>query len=47
MTKEEKRKVRGVIKGLLAIAKIAMPDSYYDSDSRVRRAKKFLKEYAP
>lgn len=31
-----------IIRGLLAIAKQAMPDSYFASDRRVRRAKAWL-----
>jgi hypothetical protein len=31
-----------IIRGLLAIAKQAMPDSYFASDRRVRRAKSWL-----
>jgi hypothetical protein len=31
------------IKGLLMIAKSAMPDTFYESDSRVKRARKLLK----
>jgi 4-hydroxyphenylpyruvate dioxygenase-like putative hemolysin len=30
------------IQGLLAIAELAMPDTYYQSDSRVKRARKLM-----
>jgi len=40
------RRIKRVIKGLLTIAQLAMPDSYYESDRRVRAAKKLLKEIA-
>lgn len=34
-----------VIKGLMEIAEQAMPDSYFATDRRVNRARKWLKEY--
>jgi hypothetical protein len=45
MKKTEKRQYDAVkaVKGLLKIAKLAMPDSYFESDSRVRYALKYLK----
>lgn len=30
------------IRGLLEVAEIAMPESYFQTDSRVRRAKRWL-----
>lgn len=33
-----------VIKGLLEIAECAMPDTFYNEDSRVIRAKRLLKK---
>ncbi len=30
------------VKGLLKVAKIAMPDTYWATDSRIRRAKRAL-----
>jgi hypothetical protein len=42
MTKAEKIRVVKVVKGLLKIAKIAMPDTYYASDSRIKAAKLLL-----
>ena len=38
MTRQEAARVLRVILGLLAIAKLAMPDTYYMSDTRVKRA---------
>ena len=38
------KKARKVIKGLLEIAEIAMPDTYLLSDSRIKKAKKWLKK---
>mgnify|MGYP001609000162 CR=1 FL=1 len=35
---KETRRIVRVLRGLLAIAKIAMPDSYFDTDRRVQRA---------
>ena len=32
------------IKGLLTIAKLAMPDTYFQTDARVNYAKEFLKQ---
>jgi len=40
---DERRKTRKVIEGLLEIAELAMPDTYYATDRRVRRAKRHLK----
>jgi hypothetical protein len=34
-----------VIRGLLKIAKLAMPDTYFASDRRVRAAKRLLLAY--
>ena len=34
------------LEGLLHIAEMAMPDSYFQSDTRVKRAKKILKKIA-
>ena len=36
-----------VIFRLLDIAEIAMPDTFYQTDSRVKAAKLWLKKYAP
>jgi hypothetical protein len=41
---EKVRQARKVIKGLLKIAELAMPDSYFETDRRVRAAKKWLAE---
>lgn len=41
--KKQLKKAKKVIKGLLEIAKIAMPDTYA-TDRRVKKAKKFLRE---
>jgi hypothetical protein len=43
MTPQERTEVLACIVGLLAIAKIAMPDTYYQSDSRVIRAVRLMK----
>lgn len=42
MTTKERTEVLGCIKGLLAISKIAMPDTYYLTDKRVRRAQRLI-----
>lgn len=43
MTKTiEPAEVLKVIKGLLAIAEIAMPDSYFETDRRIKAAKKLV-----
>jgi len=34
-----------IIKGLLQIAKLAMPDTYYATDKRVLAALKYIKEH--
>lgn len=39
----DKRTARA-IRGLLRIAKIAMPDTYYDSDRRVAYARRVLRD---
>ena len=36
--------VKAAIEGLLAIAKLAMPDSYYATDRRVKAAKELLND---
>lgn len=41
ITNEE---VKKALEGLLHIAEMAMPTSYFESDSRVRRAQKILKK---
>lgn len=38
----EMKEAEKIARGLIAIAKLAMPDSYFASDSRVRRARRFL-----
>jgi len=38
------RRIVRVLKGLLKIAEIAMPDTYFATDRRVRAARKLLKE---
>lgn len=42
MKKATKPSVEKAIKGLLKIAELAMPDTYYATDSRVKYAKKVL-----
>jgi hypothetical protein len=42
MTEREKKEVEIVIRDMLDIALMAMPDSYFSSDKRVQRAKKLL-----
>lgn len=42
MTADERTEVVATIKGLLAISKIAMPDTYYLTDKRVRRAQRLI-----
>jgi hypothetical protein len=42
MTPTEKSLVVSTVQGLLAIAKIAMPDTYYAIDSRVKKAQQLL-----
>ena len=42
MTVNERTEVLATLKGLLAIAKLAMPDTYYMTDRRVRRALRLL-----
>ncbi len=34
-----------IIRGLLRIAEAAMPDTYFQTDSRVKAAQKYLKEH--
>lgn len=50
-TKQDLRKQRDDLlkacKGLLKIAKIAMPDSYFASDSRVKRAQNAIAKAKP
>lgn len=41
ITNEE---IKKALEGLLHIVEMAMPDSYFESDTRVRRAKKLLKQ---
>lgn len=43
MTPKEINKARKVVLDLLKICKIAMPDTYYETDTRVARATHFLK----
>lgn len=38
------KQIKTVIRGLLKIAKLALPDTYFATDRRVRAAKKLLKE---
>ena len=40
------KRIARVLRGLLQIAEIAMPDSHYESDRRVRAGKRLLKELA-
>jgi len=40
----ERERLRRVLQGLLAVAKIAMPDMYFVTDRRVKAAQKLLKE---
>ena len=42
-TKKNKDPIKA-IQGLLKIAEMAMPDTYYATDSRVKYAKGYLKE---
>lgn len=41
ITNEE---VKKALEGLLHIAEMAMPESYFQSDTRVKRAQKILKK---
>lgn len=41
---EEQALIKAV-QGLVEIARIAMPDTYFQSDSRMNRARKVLKKY--
>lgn len=36
--------IQKALEGMLHIAEMAMPDSYFQSDSRVKRAQKLLKK---
>lgn len=38
------KRIKRVIRGLLAIAAIAMPDTYFATDRRVRAGQKLLKD---
>lgn len=42
MTLAERRVVARALRGLLKIAEMAMPDSFYATDPRVRRGHKLL-----
>lgn len=42
MTPAEKKEVRRVVVGLLKIAELVMPDTFFASDSRLKRARKLL-----
>ena len=42
--KVDKKEVEKVIAGLLEIAEMAMPDTYFATDSRVKAAKALLKK---
>lgn len=41
---EQRAYLRGIIEGLLEIAETAMPDTYFATDSRVKRAKSVLRQ---
>lgn len=38
----ELMEARAVVKGLMEVAEIAMPDTYFQTDSRTTRAREFL-----
>lgn len=40
----QERKIARVLRGMLALAEMAMPDTYFETDRRVRAAKRLLKE---
>lgn len=40
----QQKKIARVLRGMLAIAKIAMLDTYFATDRRVRAARRLLKE---
>jgi len=44
-SKTQKDSEIDVIRGLLKIAAIAMPDTYWSSDSRIEKARKYMKEH--
>lgn len=46
MNADEQKEVRRALRGLLKIAEMAMPDTFFATDSRVRAAKKLLKKLA-
>lgn len=39
------KELADALKGLLKIAKIAMPDTYYATDTRIKKANKALERY--
>lgn len=44
LTTLEQAKLIHTLEGLLDIAELAMPDTYFHSDSRVKRAQSLLKK---
>lgn len=44
MTNKEKEEVEDALLGLLKIAQTAMPDTYYETDKNVLRARALLKK---
>ena len=42
MSPQERTAVQKVVRGLLKIARLAMPDTYFETDSRVRRAQRLM-----
>lgn len=42
MTRREASEIIERLEDLLDIARLAMPDTYYESDRRVKRAKKLI-----
>lgn len=43
MTEGTAQEAEEVIASLLRVAKLAMPDTYFETDSRVRKAQEWLK----
>lgn len=44
IAESERREIVKALSGLLTVAKVAMPDSYYATDRRVKLAEKVVKK---
>ncbi len=44
MTEKEQKEVIRVVRGLLRVARMAMPDTYWQTDRRVNAARRLMKK---